>query len=1845
MGLYFQKRQQRQPTSLERNLPSYGVFGPKQPDVSAIEYQPQQSVIEQPQIVPEERKPSFLERIEPYIGKPEEEYFKGFQPEKGWEEMSMYEKAKATKQEAMHTIWQHGLRELTETTINLPSVVGGLIQKGWTVRRAITPEVITDWEDKTMGFKDAEKKVIDSLVGFSRRTRGEMGEALEPETYSREDNIFDNPKLLINPEYITSAIGGQLPYWALMAGAGKTVGRAGVYVAATLLEGGEEMANRIEAKRAKGEEVSVKDVVFSDTIGLINGVIEGMGFEAIFSADPGIRKTISKGAISKLGKTLETIGEIGLRTAIESGGEYMQEFIPTLAAYIIYQEGENLMEAVKRGHEQGKIAASKAIVAAGPMATITTLQQQQGPPGIERGAAPKTKGDQAGLIYRTLLQDQQHYAELGYDLTTQENINKFVKSRSSDVTGKIRMDIGKAEANFVEAGLKGKTFNTVQQFTNTIEGLIKQALSPTETSNFTEALQRTPVIEAAPFVTERKEAPETAKEAARIIDTLPDEVADVVRRGTTGPLTQNDVTGFNETERQMAEIALEQAKEVEGVDAKIVDANLDVVRTEKVAVPPTEEVGAKQVDHTRTLLKDLGPIDKVKIAEDNFDDMQQVATELDTAIKNSTGATRNQFVEAKNVLNEKIGEFKNLRMAKVEKKEKVPKEKIKVKTKKVSAKEIPKVKGKGLVLEIMAKSPKTQEFVAKAISPIAIGNLTPKPAFTAEKLRGLYMKSKEFKARPVLIVSKKDGKKTLGFKGPTTSFKIFAKGLGLAEDRLKVGDKIKFSPALPKKEGKVVKPKEKTVRVTKKGKMYAEPEAVGAVPVGKFEKVSPGKTTSQKKIFKFAEQLIRKYAERIGEGHLPRKAAGVYFPSTQNIRISGMNALSTLIHEIAHYLDIGKLQLSKRVIADTSRGDKTRKRITDIYEQYYPGGTRKHPLRKRIIEGFAVLVQKYAESPTTITKQYPDLVKMFLLPGGKYYNPVFTEIIKDVRGFIKDYQGLSALDKVGSRIADEDFRPSRESFLNFKEKFRTEVADNIYPIELLAMRTGVHWTKKDPSLYARLHNTGLPTMIINNIFGSKGYYGFRGGGMIKLHDFNWKDLVDDLIMSKETDSFGFYLAARRTYFDYKALEDITSSVNKAELKDLLRRDGITKEEAKKAYLENKDRFKKQEEMYDTLTDEDLKFLKDPDVQILNPSDYSELKERGGYAPFKRAFYDEIVDSENYRKRNTIRVGKGQVSSLIRRRGSSRSIINPLYGAILNHAEIQRKGLKQIVYNKIGDLAQYLPEVFQKTPIKAVPAYGGKFTFPQEKSSDILMARRNYKRVAFVTDKLVKKTIEEVLDFEGVGIFEQLMLGSSRLFTKGTTGKFAQFTFTNYFVDQLTAGLNTRNKYRPIYSSIKEISKAAAGRYGKEKENLESKYLLEYLTMGGERQTIVGWQNLSPAELFEKIKKERNGLGRAIDFLDKGGDILSFPAKWSEIVTRASEYIKARKAGKPQIVALEEAGRVTAPFHHIGRWGKGTAGKTYIKSLVFTNAGIQVLEQAFRTMGESAAGRNRYAFGLIATTASLVASLAAMALAGSDDQKELYKDLSGEEMSRYIWFPNPDGKTLIKVRIPEQMAFLGTVINMAVMDRITNTRYKAGDYFSAAVAFLPRQFDIAEPTRALVNLFPQLMKPLILMAFNKKDFPKVIPLESQTQQGKIPGERYYDSTSLLAKFIGKKLNISPIKIDFLLTGYFGRFIGYFTGKPGAFVPWSPFVRKNYFSSGRRLNEYYDLKEKNDQEYRSYKNKLPKPKNWSEITSTRSKLKGVTSLLKEYRDINIEKSPERAKRQRKRILNELDKLFKD
>lgn len=397
-------------------------------------------------------------------------------------------------------------------------------------------------------------------------------------------------------------------------------------------------------------------------------------------------------------------------------------------------------------------------------------------------------------------------------------------------------------------------------------------------------------------------------------------------------------------------------------------------------------------------------------------------------------------------------------------------------------------------------------------------------------------------------------------------------------------------------------------------------------------------------------------------------------------------------------------------------------------------------------------------------------------------------------------------------------------------------------------------------------------------------------------------------------------------------------------------------------------------------------------------------------------------------------------------------------------------------------------------------------------------------------------------------------------------------------------------------------------------------MAEYFIMGGDRHTFVGWQDLNPSDLFRKISGERTAIEKIVEGAVSIEDIIAKPAQVSEIMTRLAEYIKARQAGKPQIVALEEAGRVSVPFHHIGRLGGGRFTKSYVRSIPYFNPAIQAVSQ-FGTTVKDPKYRKRALFVTLMVVASMVAGMQLIMSRATQKQKDLYKDLPPSMLALYIFFPSLDGQKLHRIPIPQEMGPVGAIINMAFLQMMKKAKYSAGDYIEAGTQFIPTQFNFSDMQRQIISLIPQLLRPAIELSLNKKTFPNVRPLIPEGLANREVQFQVSKNTSAFAKWLGQKLNLSPIKVDHLLEGYLGRSVKFLTGKEIS----NPFVQEYYFTAGQSLLEYYKAKEKNQAEYNSLLNRRREmtAEEKKKIIINKARIKVIDAVLESYRKIEDKK----------------------
>ena len=326
-------------------------------------------------------------------------------------------------------------------------------------------------------------------------------------------------------------------------------------------------------------------------------------------------------------------------------------------------------------------------------------------------------------------------------------------------------------------------------------------------------------------------------------------------------------------------------------------------------------------------------------------------------------------------------------------------------------------------------------------------------------------------------------------------------------------------------------------------------------------------------------------------------------------------------------------------------------------------------------------------------------------------------------------------------------------------------------------------------------------------------------------------------------------------------------------------------------------------------------------------------------------------------------------------------------------------------------------------------------------------------------------------------------------------------------DPLNAVFVTGVNTVPVASSMKEIAKMVQGKS-------EGELLLQ-------RKGILGGQVLTgTSEDISKIMRDITAGKKGWDYQMARLDSLAIKG---DAATRVVMYNNFLKQGLSDM----EATLATLEAMNFSKRGISPSLFALSTMVPFMNAqiqGLNVIYQAF-TNQMPFSEKLKVKQKLYQRAAMMVGFTMLYASMMQDD--EAYQNANDDEKYKNWFIPNPFGEEHIRVPIPFEIGFLFK----SVPEALVNTMFgdaKARDVMSA----LGKQAWESIPVS-----MPQGIKPALETAINYS-FYTGRPIESERLQRYEPGERYTDRTSELAKLIGGSLNISPVKIEYLVRGYTG-----------------------------------------------------------------------------------------------------------
>jgi hypothetical protein len=970
----------------------------------------------------------------------------------------------------------------------------------------------------------------------------------------------------------------------------------------------------------------------------------------------------------------------------------------------------------------------------------------------------------------------------------------------------------------------------------------------------------------------------------------------------------------------------------------------------------------------------------------------------------------------------------------------------------------------------------------------------------AEKMPdGSYRMTGEQKAKPAKATEPKVGEQ-IGFKDMIKNNRIGEIMSKEADGRYK----IKTEDGIIHK---VSPDKIQSIESTKKAIKETEQslESKASIPVYTEPKSEPVKAST------IISKLSKDLDVPIRIGKIRKKALGIFKVHPEVIRTKEYNDLATTSHEVAHFLD-KKLDISNSISNDL------KKELKDLdYDQS----------KKRVNEGFAEFVRHYLTvgDSQDVAPKFHDYFEKQILSK----NPVEKKVILEARDLITKWREQGSLNRVLSQVDFDGLKSDlslKEKLESFDVKARGRFTNRLYPLKYVVNKIigeGKIRPSEDP--YEIAMSVAKTASAKARQFIMDGAFDFQ---LNKVGE-SLKDVVAPV--SKDIKNAIAYAYSKH------AITLLDRGINP----------GISRVDAEYVLKNNaKPEYEQFSQDFTQWSSHLVDYLVDAGGLSKDAADAMRAS-NPFYIPLKRSFVDQGISAAT---------GKGYVdlgSPIKKIKGSGREIINPLESMAAMTEQIISVADKARVSRALVDIAdkypgsgkwiEKVPAPLKKTMIeledisKQIESLGGDLSAVDKSSLINLFSQGDYygkdNIVSIYKDgkrefyQLHKDLYDSMKGLDNVTLpwFIDSTFGSaSRLVRLGATGIRAGFALiTNPIRDFQTFVL--QNEYTGT-SRVGNVGKAII-------EELvgKGKYTQAFKRAGGEMAQPLGLDRKMLKNTVEEVladdaqRKALNIVKHPIEALRK---ILSF----TEAGTRMAEFESVMKKYEPlfekaqsdgdlvelkklkedaAIEASNAANEVTVNFKRAGSYA------SVINQIVpFFNPSVQGLSRMGRTIYEHPV---RSGFRALAWMTAPTLALWYM-----HKDEDWYKNLP--DWQKYGFFNFKIGDEIVRLPKPFEWGYLFG----AIPEGIANSIYtKDPIYFKKASE--ESLGAIAPPA------LPALVKPAMEVYFNWDIF-RDSPIISMSQEGLLPPQQYTSHSSKLAIELGQVLNVAPLNIDHLLSGYTG-----------------------------------------------------------------------------------------------------------
>lgn len=1020
----------------------------------------------------------------------------------------------------------------------------------------------------------------------------------------------------------------------------------------------------------------------------------------------------------------------------------------------------------------------------------------------------------------------------------------------------------------------------------------------------------------------------------------------------------------------------------------------------------------------------------------------------------------------------------------------------------------------------------------------------------------------------------------------------------------------------------ISKPVEKAFPEQREGvQTYLE----GSVKPGKSA-LEEGITVTRQEIVKEVSDIIPARTGRIADENVD----GLFKVYPEVIRSRDYGNFGVYAHELGHYLDkkFGITQATDELIGKANElwGE------NKVYKGYSDGVKR--------AEGVAEFTRQYLLNPEEAAKNFPEFSKIFaseLAKDAKLANSI-NDVGNKMRRWYEQSEGARVRGAIS--FATDDKLTTKENVTNLANRAYEAMIDDLDPLKRTKLAIEKYTGKKlnfDEDFYTKarmakneatlrsemllMDDPQVTQYVLNEVYGGKLKHAETIKGILdtldpKVLNEKYPTYLTDNGSQNWTQAFSSLLTAKRTielnkvkYLDVVEANKKAIAKIKANIKGLTEKIAEATDEAEIAKL-NEQKTKAVEKLRDK-SKEAREFEKEgyklpievsdaekvaanapeelnaaaqkfynyndnllaiaEDAGLISKKHLAELRKKyQNYSPMMRDFTDEGLQPV------------GNPLKRLSETGSTRTVIDPLESTLRDTYEI----LSKAESNKV-----------RQTFVKAVSDKEGLGRFLEkvdgttgDAKQSIFTVVENGEVTAYQTTPEMYRALTSMNKYS-VDVVSALLQPFAKTLRIGATIG-PDFMVANVIRDTLTASAYTDLGFKPVIDTSKGLFTL-----------LNDKTMAaEYKAAGVPMSNFVG---MDRAGLDKVIKNLMNDKKLGVKVAEGVIEGLRNMSEKSESATRMGVFKLAREKG----MSIEEAGflakEATLDFSRAG-----SVGRKLNQAIPFFNAVIQGGDKLVRAIKENPVSTVEKSIAYI--------TLPSLVLWTINHNEDWYKE-TADYIKNSNWLIKA-GDEIIRIPKPFELGlFFGSSFERA-LDKMVDKDPDAMESWvkTAADGFLP-------------SIFPTAIGPMIEWITNYSMFmdKNIVGM----REAKLPKElQYTPYTSEFAKKIGKEFDLSPMKIDNTIGGYFGS-AGKFVAGMGDFVIGDkkemptkriaelPGIKRftyDPYKHSKSLNDFYDKLEEANKQHAGYgtKGKVP-----AELQKMRKDAEKISDINKKNRAITV------------------------